>query len=60
MTDLIQEKLGIKDVRKIQDYRKEIRDNMLRNILKIEGITITQTSRVLGVTRKMIYRAMKK
>ena len=57
LIEIIKEKLNISNVTEIKKYNKEIRDRMIRDVLKIKGVTITQISKVLGITRKMIQRA---
>ncbi len=55
----IQKKLNIKDVREIRTYNKKIRDERIYELKNIKGTSKTQLSRILGINRKVIERAMK-
>ena len=51
---------NINDVREVLDYNKEIRDKFLSDLGEIKLISIRQMSRILGINRKIIERAIKK
>lgn len=55
----IQKVLNIKDVREIRMNNRKIRDEEIRKLKNIKGTSKTQLSRVLGINRKVIERAMK-
>lgn len=56
---LIQEILNEPNLLKIQNYETNKKKEVIRKILKIEGITKVQISRILGINRKTIYRIEK-
>lgn len=56
---LIQEILNEPNLLKIQNYETNKKKEAIRKILKIEGITKVQISRILGINRKTIYRIEK-
>lgn len=50
----------INDVHEILDYNREIRDKFLADLGEIKLISMRQMSRILGINRKIIERAIKK
>ena len=52
--------LGIKDINEIYKYNTKIRDKMINKIGEIKGTSCSQISRVLGLKRGIIERAIKK
>lgn len=52
----IQEKLKIKNIQKIQFYPKEKRDEILKKLVKMQGTTKVQISRVLGISKRIVER----
>ena len=57
--EIIQEVLGNEIVEEIKKYNMEIRNENIRKLKGIEGISKTQISRILGINRKIIERAIK-
>ena len=55
--DFIQEKLKISNIQDIQKYSKKYRDEIIREIKKIDGTNLIQISRVLGINVRIIERA---
>lgn len=53
----IREKLKIENIQEIQRYNKDIRDELLKKIKKIDGWSYKQLSRVLGISIRIIQRA---
>lgn len=56
---IIKEATGIENVLKIKEYCKEIRDEHIRKLLRIKGISQIQLARILGVDKKIVQRAGK-
>ena len=56
----IKQKLNIDNIEKIQNYNKKDRNDIIRKLKNIKGITQPQISRILGINirlvRKIIYR----
>lgn len=57
---LIQEILNEPNLVKIQNYEINKKNESIQKILKIEGITKVQISRILGINRKTIYKIKNK
>lgn len=53
----IKEELGIDNIQEIQKYNIEYRNQIIRKIRKIKGVTRPQIARILGITIKMVERA---
>lgn len=53
----IKEELGIDNIPQIQKYNKKYRDEIIRKIVKMKGVTQLQVARILGITVKMIQRS---
>lgn len=51
---ILKEKIGEQNIQNVQHYNKQQRDNILKQIGNIRGITKTQIARVLGINRKLI------
>ncbi len=51
--------LGIKNINEIFQYNTKIRDGIIKKIGKIKGTSCSQISRVLGLKRGVIERAIK-
>lgn len=60
MKKYICELLNIKSVREISQYNTEIRNEKLSKLKCFKNISISQLSRITGINRKMIERAIKK
>lgn len=56
----IKETLNIDNLLIIQNFNNEKRDEIISEILKIEGIKKNQLARILGVSERLIYRAVEK
>ena len=56
----IKEQLKIDNLVSIQNFNNRKRDEIISNILKIEGIKKNQLARILGVSERLIYRAVEK
>lgn len=56
----IKEELGIDNIQNIQKYDTKIRDEIIRKIRKINGITQKQMARILGISLRIIQRACQK
>ena len=56
---IIKEATGLENVLKIKEYCKEIRDEHIRKLLNIKGISQIQLARILGVDKKVVQRAGK-
>ena len=52
--------LKIQNIREIKDYDKKKRNEKLQQLKVIEGTTKVQISRILGINRKIIERAMER
>lgn len=50
-------RIGIVNVNKLQQLDKESRDENLRKLKRIKGVTLKQLSRVTGISRNIIERA---
>lgn len=59
LKEKIEKLLKIDDVREIRTYNTEIRNEKLKQLKAIKGVTKVQLSRVLGINKKMLERAMK-
>ena len=59
LKEKIEKILKMEDVRDIQKYNAKIRNEELKRLKEIRGITKAQLSRVLGINKKMLERAMK-
>ncbi len=55
----IEKILNIKDVREISKYNTKIRDEKIRTLSIIKGVSRAQISRVLGMNKKTVERIMK-
>ena len=55
----IQKLLNLNNVREIREYNNELRNKKIKELKVIKGISKTQLSRILGINRKIIERAMK-
>ena len=55
----IKEFLRIKDINEIYQYNIKIRDEMIKKTGKIKGASCSQISRVLGLKRGIVERAIK-
>ena len=56
----IRQELGIFNIQEIQKYNIDDRDDIIRRITKIKGITQPQIARILGVTVRIIQKAYSK
>ncbi len=56
----IKEEIGIDNIQEIQKYNKEYRNETIKKIVKIKGITQPQIARVLGITTNIIQKACSK
>lgn len=56
----IKKRLQIDNLIEIQKYNAKNRDEIIRKINLIEGITIEQLARILGISKRTIYRALGK
>ena len=56
----IKEELGIYNIQEIQRYNKDFRDELIRKIVKIKGVTQVQIARILGVTVRIIQKSLYK
>lgn len=56
---IIKETTGIDNILKIKEYCKEIRDEHIRKLLSVKGISQIQLARILGVDKKIVQRAGK-
>lgn len=57
--DKIKNRLQIENIIDIQKYKVPFRDKIIKEIALIEGISKKQISRIIGLNRKTIYRAIK-
>ena len=55
----IQKLLNLNNVKEIREYNNELRNKKIKELKVIKGISKTQLSRILGINRKIIERAMK-
>ncbi len=56
----IRRKLHIDNLLSIQRYKPEYRDKIIKEASKIDGIYREQLARILGINKRMIYRAISK
>ena len=56
----IQKKLQIENILEIQKYKPEYRDKMIQEASSITGIYREQLARILGINKRMVYRAISK
>ena len=56
----IKEILKIDNLVDIQNFNNKKRDEIIWKIAKIEGIRKNQIARILGVSERLIYRAVEK
>lgn len=56
----IRQKLKIDNILEIQKYNAEYRDKIIKEINEINGITKEQLSRIIGLSKRTIYRAIAK
>lgn len=54
---IITENMGIQTIYDIQKLNNKYRDQILKEILNIKGTTMTQISRITGISKKIIERA---
>jgi len=55
----IKEELGIFNIQEIQKYNINARREVIQKIKKIKGVTQVQIARVLGITLRMVQRAVR-
>ena len=55
----IQKVLNIKDIDQIREYNKKIRNEKIKKLGIIKGVSKTQIARVIGVKRGIVIEAMK-
>lgn len=55
----IKEILEMDDLEKLKEYNFKIRDEKIRKLKNLKGVSKSQISRVLGLNRKIIERALK-
>ena len=55
----IQKVLNIKDIDQIREYNKKIRNEQIKKLGIIKGVSKTQIARVIGVKRGIVIEAMK-
>lgn len=56
----IKEKLEISNIQEIQKYNMEIRDKVIGEIYEIKGVSQPQIARILGVTTRIVQKAISK
>ena len=56
----IRKKLKIDNILEIQKYNADYRDKIIKEINEINGITKEQLSRIVGISKRTIYRAIAK
>jgi len=56
----IQKVLNIKDIDQIREYNKKIRNEQIKKLGIIKGVSKTQIARVIGVKRGIVIEAMTK
>ena len=56
----IKQELGIYNIQEIQNYSVEYRNDVIRKINKIQGVSQVQIARVLGITKRMTQNACRK
>jgi len=52
--EIIKKISGVKNISEIQVFEKSKRNDIIRNLKAIEGLSIRQTARITGITRKII------
>lgn len=57
MIYFIKKELGIYNIQKIQNYNIESRNEIIKRIKEIQGVTQKQIARVLGVTVRVVQKA---
>ena len=55
----IEEILKIKNIQEIIRYDKVVRNEHLRKLKNVQGISKAQIARVIGISEKIVERAMK-
>jgi REP element-mobilizing transposase RayT len=53
----IKEELGIYNIQEIQRYNVKERDNIIKKIKRIKGVTQAQIARILGITVRIVQKA---
>ena len=54
---IIEKELHIRDVNEIANYNIKLRNNYIKCIKKMEGVTCAQIARILNISRKIVERA---
>ena len=60
LRDKIQKGLNIKDINQIREYNKKIRNEQIKKLGIIKGVSKTQIARVIRVKRGIVIEAMTK
>lgn len=56
LVDVIKDVIQEENIYKILQYKKDIRDKVLKRITNVKGVTYSQLARVLGINRKIVSR----
>lgn len=59
LRDKIRKILNIEDINQIRKYNKKIRNEQIKKLEIIKGVSKTQIARVIGVKRGIVIEAMK-
>ncbi|MCI8759954.1 MAG: transposase [Clostridia bacterium] len=54
----IKEEIGIYNIQDIQKYNNDYRNELIRKIIKIKGVTQVQVARILGLTVRVIQNSL--